>query len=144
MGSVPASVDPVLWAIIAVAGVVVTPITIALIRLYRDTREVKDQVSNAHSTNLREEQDARHEEILDRMSSQDRVLGELERRTARIGGEVREDRETFARLRAEDRSEFQRVRDADWSEFLRLRAETHTAIRRADASIAKHHPEDTL
>lgn len=97
--------------------------------------EVREQVSNSHSTNLREELDERHVELLASTSKQHiemlrelselriesvrelsgirETLTEVDERTARIGREVIADRKTM-----------------------------YDAINRADRAIAKHHPED--
>lgn len=115
------------WAYIVVVALIALPPTIIAWMNFRQAQAIKHQVQNDHSTNLREEMDERHAQIVDRLDQYhgclgniSRALDSLDRRTARIGDEVREDR-------------------ADFDE---LRRTTHQAIRRAESVIAKHHPEE--
>ncbi|MBE7159554.1 MAG: hypothetical protein INR62_14185, partial [Rhodospirillales bacterium] len=68
--------------IIVIGGIIVVILVLILLgrflvlpylrRFLAELREVKGQVSNNHSTNLREEQDQRHRELLDRFGALDR------------------------------------------------------------------------
>lgn len=81
----------------------------------REVGEVKDQVKNTHSTNLRDDID----EIKTSMNDMHRTLTNVDARTARIGDEVRTQK----------------------TELDTLRRDTYAAIAKAERSIAKYHPE---
>lgn len=61
--------------------------------------KIDEQVSNSHSTNLREELDDRHSELLTTLSEMRVTLGHIDLRTARIGTEVIRDRKDFDKFR---------------------------------------------
>lgn len=129
------------WAyIIAVAIIALGPTVLAWMN-HRQGRRIRDQgerirhqVENDHDSNMRDEQDERHAAIMDRLDELtknddqtaecirniDRSLNSLDRRTGRIGDEVRADRRDFDELRRE----------------------AYAAMRRAESIIAKHHPDE--
>lgn len=82
--------------------------------------EVRDQVSNTHTTNLRDELDERHRELMSQLST-------LDERTRRIGDDQR--REVGAR------------RDGDRRIADRL-ARIDERLDRQDRIADKHHPEE--
>lgn len=61
-----------------------------LAKIGRDTRTVKGEVKNDHTTNLREEQDDRHHEQMAEMRGIRRDIGRLDTRDIQRGVEVRD------------------------------------------------------
>lgn len=80
------------------------------IALKEDVNEVRDQVSNSHDTNLRDD--------LDKIGDK---VDDIDRRTRRIGDEIRRDRD----------------------DFKALRKDTYRAIDKSERIIAKYHPDET-
>lgn len=82
--------------------------------------DIRENVSNDHPTNLREELDERHAEVMGVLSEVRLGLTRVDHRTMRIGEETRDNREDIESLRAT----------------------MYDAIRKANDVIAKHHPEE--
>lgn len=110
MGPVPTSIDPWVWAVVAVLVLGFFP-TLSAYLNRRDTKAIRHQVQNSHSTNMREEQDQRHNEVLNQLSQIRSTLGSVDRRTVRIGDEVIDDRTELYRLRAEVYAEIRAAKD---------------------------------
>ena len=82
--------------------------------------DIRENVSNDHPTNLREELDERHAEVMGVLSEVRLGLTRVDHRTMRIGEETRDNREDIESLRAT----------------------MYDSIRKANDVIAKHHPEE--
>lgn len=78
ISTIVASVGTVLVAAIATLGV----------PMYRDIRRVRHQVENDHETNMRVEQDERHEDLLARFDSIDERLARGDERMGRIETQI--------------------------------------------------------
>lgn len=76
--------------LIAIIGGVQAIMLGLLAKIGRDTRTVKGEVKNDHSTNLREEQDDRHHEQMAEMRGIRRDIGRLDTRDIQRGVEIRD------------------------------------------------------
>ncbi|MGC4964233.1 hypothetical protein [Gordonia sp. DT101] len=121
----PANTHPVIW-LLALAVVTVPP-TIITYLTRRDTKAVKAQVQNSHSTNLREELDDRHDEIISELAEVRRHLGQVDVETGRLDVECQ-------KLKAANKTL--------GVEITTLTADLYATKRHALGVIAKHHPED--
>lgn len=114
---------PAIWlaavalVILGTASGVIVP---AWLKYRDDIADIRENVSNDHQVNLREELDERHREVMAVLSAVRLGLTRVEHRTARIGEETRDNREDIEALRAT----------------------MYDEIRKTDHVIAKHHPAE--
>ena len=76
--------------LIAIIGGVQAIMLGLLAKIGRDTRTVKGEVKNDHTTNMREEQDDRHNEQMAEMRGIRRDIGRLDTRDIQRGVEIRD------------------------------------------------------
>lgn len=72
---------------VTVAGIGV--LGVYLQRVHRTAKESKEQVTNNHTTNMREEQDERHDEIMQELRGQRQDIRQLNGRMDDVSGRVR-------------------------------------------------------
>lgn len=108
--------------------------------------KIDEQVSNSHSTNLREELDDRHDEVVGRLGQlqidMTQALSKMQLETTRALSDLKIEtaRELSGMRSTLGQVDERTVRIGD--EVRADRKTMYAAIKKADRVIAKHHPEE--
>jgi hypothetical protein len=102
--------ETVIVSIIAAIGAVaVAWIGRKLVTIQKDTKASREQVENSHNTNLRDDLDGRHGEVM-------RVLDRLYRQFEGMGSDIRGIRKDIGRLESSDDRLDERIHDLEKKE----------------------------